>query len=342
MVDFFSKAKQLGAGLDQTPKPQRVRDQPNVPDIPTLSEFIALTRKTGFSKSNRFMAIFNPPSESSGFDMKTVTLLCEEAAFAGKEILARPRRINAVTEYHAESVNYMGDSITFQFLLDSNWTPRRFMETWMQLCGSGKGESGGRGGNSVGFYNDYIGSIDLYALVPALGFNQGDAFGSPTTGDSSNTSILRGDLTGGIKANILNRTRKIADNRLDKLKTKVGSYIDPKAVDVLRDVNRVLNRYHGADDPNRDIPPEAAVWGMTLHECWPRQINVQQLSYQGNGSQAVSRMNVTFTFKWWEPHSSPQELRPSSDDAYEPTPGSKTVLDRINTGVIFDRFGKNK
>jgi len=58
-------------------------------------------------------------------------LLCHQASLPGKNIGTRQLRINGLSRTFAQTADYMGDSITLEFLIDTDFTPRIIMERWM-------------------------------------------------------------------------------------------------------------------------------------------------------------------------------------------------------------------
>ena len=122
--------------------------------VPTLQEFIALVRKKGLARQERFFVQFYGLNQ----DLK---LLCDEATLPGKNIAVRTLRINGMDEYRAATVDYGGNSITLSFIIDTDWTARQAMEEWVATCVNNRME-----GNEVGFYTDYVKQIELYTLVP--------------------------------------------------------------------------------------------------------------------------------------------------------------------------------
>jgi hypothetical protein len=305
---------------------QYITEAPTIdqPDVPKLSDFLALARNKNFSRTDRFMVKFNLPlglmeEFSSETDVKSLTLMCEEAAFPGKIINPRPFRINGLTENRASTADYMGDSMTFQFLLDSTWLPRRVFERWMRLCVTGPESS-----REVGFYQDYISDISIFALVPALPQLEG-VESSPTPSDLGARSGL--GTEGSRLRNLISRGKRLANDQLDKLKSEAGSYTDPLANSYLKDAARILNIYKAGTDPNASVPAEKAVWGVKLHEAWPRAINVQQVAYNSPG---FHKLNITFTYKYWSSDA-------VTDIDIESKSHRTSLLDRLSVDRIVGR-----
>ena len=90
--------------------------------IPTLQEFIALSKRNGFSRTDRFAVGFFPPGTMSTgpWDLKDLALLCEEASFPTKTLNTRTLRIHGLNEQRAHTLDYGGESISFTFIVDQS------------------------------------------------------------------------------------------------------------------------------------------------------------------------------------------------------------------------------
>jgi hypothetical protein len=293
----------------------------NSAHIPTLQEFIAYSRGFGFSRSDRFVANFQLPIGLQNEDARVLNLLCEEAAFPGAAIQSRQLRINGLTEYRPSSIEYGNEGISLQFLIDSKWSVRYVMERWMDLCSdmmtrTGRTTSVGRDQNTnakareVGWYNEYATTVNLFALVPGL-------LVGPFEGP-------KGEENSSIKDRALGKLKQLASGQLDRVKTEVKSRIDPRAVSILRDAERILGTYSGDQNSFDSAPPEVAVFNVTLHEAWPREIFVQPTSSYNPG---FHRLNVVFTYKYW------------TTEYFSPEVSAKSA---INTPETFKDFVKDK
>ena len=53
----------------------------------TFKQFLALTRKNGLSKANRFKVVITPPATvNSKIDLRSVSLLAESSSLPGKTL----------------------------------------------------------------------------------------------------------------------------------------------------------------------------------------------------------------------------------------------------------------
>ena len=252
---------------------------------PTLQNFISLVKTRNLARTERFFVQFNRPPKGLG-DIESIQgiqdlmLLCEDAAFPGKTIGTRTLRINGLNEQRAHTADYMGDSITLQFYVDTDWTPRIIMEKWMELCVDPAYK-----GREVGWYDDYKGTITLHALIPAGIPGEKILNWSPTQADIGLGAAVR-DI--GEKNNLagiaLSKALTAGTRKVDELTNKVKTQITAGASKVL---NPLLELF-------RDT--ETIAYSIQLQECWPRAINVMPVSYSSIG---VHRVNVTFTYKYW-------------------------------------------
>jgi hypothetical protein len=131
--------------------------------VPSLQEFIAYGKTKHFSRADRFVVNMSvPPGLGQIYtnEVRDFNMLCEEAAFPGKSISPSVLRINALNELRAHTIDYMGDSITLQFIVDQKWEVRRFFEDWMSICVSN------RHSREVGFYEEYVTNLLVLSLSP--------------------------------------------------------------------------------------------------------------------------------------------------------------------------------
>ena len=251
---------------------------------PTLQNFISLVKTRNLARTERFFVEFNAPPAALGTvdskDMRDLMLLCEDAAFPGKTIGTRTLRINGLNEQRAHTADYMGDSITLQFYVDADWTPRIVMEKWMDLCVDPANK-----GREVGWYDDYIGTITLHALIPAGIPGEKLLNWSPTQADIGLGAAVKSigeknNLAGIALSKALTAGKRKVDELANKVKTQITSKLS-------KFLNPLLELFRET---------ETIAYSIQLHECWPRAINVMPTSYSTIG---VHRLNVTFTYKYW-------------------------------------------
>lgn len=270
---------------------------PYNPLVPTLDEFLSYVKVNNLARQERFFTEISCPVglEFSNVQQRNFGLLCEQAALPGKNITTKTVRINGLDERRAAGVDYMGDNITLQFLIDKDYNPKKMIDEWMDYCVTGygarsylSGESV-RGRNEIEYYNDYIGTIHLIALMPAGLPGEALTSWSPTQGDlgireginniRNGESGIRNVAAAGLNK-LMGRGVKALDRGLSNIKTKLGSRLGKDglaALEAIRDTER-------------------PVYGIKLHEAFPVSLNMMPVGYDNVG---VQRMNVTFCYKYW-------------------------------------------
>lgn len=274
--------------------------------VPNLDQFLSFVKTQNLARQERFFASFT----NVGLGGRDLSLLCHQASFPGKNIGTRTLRINGLSRTFAQTVDYMGDSITLEFLVDTDYTPRVVMEQWMEQC-----VSNFEAGHEVGFYESYVRDISLHALAPAGIPGEALFNWSPTQADLG----LRDKISTSNKGlntavdKLMGRGKRLLDNKFTKLKSQafgaVGSIAGP-LLELLTDSEQI-------------------VYTITLKEAWPRSINVMPLGYDAVG---VHRMNVTFAYHYWEstvsnPKLSGQDAADKATNAVQA--GLKKFTDKI-------------
>jgi hypothetical protein len=250
---------------------------------PNLEDFLGFVRLNNLARQERFFAGIVLPSTPlgtpySGSNAQILNLLCEQASIPGKTINSRTLRINGINEYRAGTIDYGGDGITLQFLVDGNYRVREIMEKWMELCVN----SSDNARNEVEFYTTYIGSITLNALMPAGIPGEALFNWSPTQADiginsALNTLRTKNRALGVLGTKIAQGVGRKIDAAVVKAKSSISKNIPPSALEAFRDTENV-------------------VYSVTLRDCWPKAMNIMPLGYDAVG---VSRLSVTFTYRNW-------------------------------------------
>ena len=120
-----------------------------------LNSFLSQVRSSDLARANRFEIQLHSPV---GGD-RMPSLLCEEASVPGLQALWAPTKIGMWTENRVHGIEFFGESAAFTFYCDSDWTPRTYLENWMN-------EVVPRGGKEPNYYNTYAlrGSVDVKVL----------------------------------------------------------------------------------------------------------------------------------------------------------------------------------
>lgn len=256
--------------------------------IPTLNDFLSFVKLNNLARQERFYINFGLPSGMPLDvlnDTRFLTLLCEQASIPAKNINARTLRINGVNEYYAGAVDFGGDGITLQFLVDGNYRVREIMDSWMDVCVNSGGadvrdSSLVSGRNEVGFYKDYVSDITLYALMPAGIPGESLFTWSPTQADIG--------LNNGINA--LRKKNGALGALASRFAQKVGQKIDSAVVKAKSNLSKNIP----TDILEAFQDTETVVFGVNLVDCWPRSINATPLGYDAIG---VTRLSVTFSYR---------------------------------------------
>jgi hypothetical protein len=99
-----------------------------------INDFIAKVREKDLARSNRFEATFLFPPVMEGHSAsaayKTISLMVEDGMYPGILVGTRPLRINNANEQRASSIDFGGDSVTFTFLIDRDFTTKDFFVDW--------------------------------------------------------------------------------------------------------------------------------------------------------------------------------------------------------------------
>lgn len=119
-----------------------------------LNSFLSQVRSSDLARANRFeIQLFSPV----GGD-RMPSLLCEEASVPGLQALWAPTKIGMWTENMVHGIEFFGESAAFTFYCDSDWTPRTYLENWMNQVVPA-------GGKEPNYYNDYAPDGEILVKV---------------------------------------------------------------------------------------------------------------------------------------------------------------------------------
>jgi len=272
---------------------------------PSLQEFIALAKKASFSRTDRFQVEFSvpPAMPASNWNSRDLALLCEETVFPGKVLRTRDLRINALTERRAHTLDYLGDSVGFTFLVDTSWQTRLFFETWLQLCigSSPTSEASAkvRPLREVEFYNNYIQDIKITALTPIGEGNQRPF--NEVTNEFLKSSVVRdvqqslnpNELKHGIRRILEDQTNRIPGNVLGQ---SVGRIVREGVIYPAERTLGILPEVKGVKERPFSVA-EKPIFQLILHEAFPVALDAQPMS--SNAVNQFHRLRVGFVFKWY-------------------------------------------
>lgn len=124
--------------------------------MPNVQDFLSLLRQNGLARKEKYQVnIFGP---NVGPDMeRDVSLLCEDASIPGVMLGTRSVRLNNLNVSRPATIDFMGQSSTFTFLLDGTWLARRYFDRWMEKIIDTNRE--------VNEYINIIGRIEVISLA---------------------------------------------------------------------------------------------------------------------------------------------------------------------------------
>jgi hypothetical protein len=163
----------------------------------SINDFITQVYSRGLARANRYEVIFSPPnilrghSTSSGESPRLLSMFVEDVMFPGLLIGTRAYRLNNLNQQRATSIDFMGDSITFNILVDTSWTVKDFIGDWMRKIVDPVSRE-------IEYPNEYYGRINLFALNDkdevVTEWQLEDVFPrsmAPLTATSTSTEVLR-------------------------------------------------------------------------------------------------------------------------------------------------------
>lgn len=106
------------------------------PSDTNLAEFRAELQQYNAARGNRFeCVIMSPRCMNNNQDIlgnnQKLTLWCEEAVFPGLGINSAPIRINNLNIPRANSIDFQGEQLGLQFVVDGEWKIKEYFQKWM-------------------------------------------------------------------------------------------------------------------------------------------------------------------------------------------------------------------
>ena len=147
-----------------------------------LNEFLGSGRAGGYAKPNRFEIIIIPPTGVRGTSSKagigevmnlftsvlqalssngtsrSASFMCESFAIPGKNLTSAPNTVLYGPEREIVSGENFGE-IASTFYLSSDLKEKTFFDSWQAVATGSES-----GGFSLGYYDDYIGKIQIFQL----------------------------------------------------------------------------------------------------------------------------------------------------------------------------------
>ena len=113
---------------------------------------------SGFARTNKYEVRINPPATISNADMiRQLVMRCENVTMPGVNLTtASDSNIYGPSRDIVEGVNY-AETIDLTFILDKNLEIRKYFQSWQHLTYNPLSWN-------LNYYNEYIGTIDVFML----------------------------------------------------------------------------------------------------------------------------------------------------------------------------------
>ena len=113
--------------------PKKAQTKPSDTD---LKAFRAELQQYNAARGNRFECQIMPPAcmrdnQNILGNNQKLTLWCEEAVFPGLGINSAPIRINNLNIPRANSIDFQGEQLGLQFIVDGEWKIKEYFQKWM-------------------------------------------------------------------------------------------------------------------------------------------------------------------------------------------------------------------
>ena len=141
-----------------------------------INEFLGFGKKSGYARPNRFEIMIIPPSGVRGSgssggvinpdvanlasktqDLRTTIFNCESFSIPGKNLVSAPDTNLYGPEREVVTGETFGD-ITSTFYCSSDLKEKKFFNAWQGVAAAGETSF------SLGYYNDYVGKIEIFQL----------------------------------------------------------------------------------------------------------------------------------------------------------------------------------
>jgi len=129
----------------------------------TLKNFLAEVRRAGLARPNRFEILVQPPGVLSGTESQLVSLMADATLLPGKRVLTSRQQLFGPPEFFPVGVDYGGDSLNIQFIVDRELRTKLFFDSWMEQVISPT-QSNNRTWHATRYRSDYIGRIVINQL----------------------------------------------------------------------------------------------------------------------------------------------------------------------------------
>ena len=145
-----------------------------------------MKKANGFARLARYEVVLTAPDKlvkslaKEGFDLvdysRGLSMMCDSITMPGKDLKTGPVKHGQELQREQVQAHVYEGTITATFYLEHNLLAKAFFESWQDTAVR-------NGSNNVGYYDDYVGGMDIYQLSSA-----------PST---STTITKREDVSGG-------------------------------------------------------------------------------------------------------------------------------------------------
>ena len=125
----------------------------------TMQQGLAELRAGGAALASHYEVMIFPPGKhpATQGEMRSISMRCESVAMPGMNLASSPdANMYAVQQEVVDGVTFSG-STNMVFTTSQNFSERKFFEQWQGLAWN-------RRSWNIGYYDDYVGSAEIYLL----------------------------------------------------------------------------------------------------------------------------------------------------------------------------------
>ena len=125
----------------------------------TMQQGLAELRAGGTALASHYEVMIFPPDKhpATQGEMRSISMRCESVAMPGMNLASSPDvNMYAVQQEIVDGVTFSG-STNMVFTTSQNFSERKFFEQWQGLAWN-------RRSWNIGYYDDYVGSAEIYLL----------------------------------------------------------------------------------------------------------------------------------------------------------------------------------
>lgn len=123
--------------------------------MPSIQTFLSEVQKRNIARTEKYQVNIFGPGVNPSVE-PDLTLFCEEVSIPGLNIGTRTVRLHNLNVQRPSTIDYMGESASFTFLMPGDWTIRKYFDAWMNKIVNRNRE--------VNDYLNIIGRIEVNAI----------------------------------------------------------------------------------------------------------------------------------------------------------------------------------